>query len=80
MLHYIKGPHNIQADNLSRLHRLVTPAQITEGKKLVKPAEDSKEKEGKSYFLDQEYSGLYNTMMSVNELNVISTYLKLHIW
>ncbi len=39
MLHYIKGPHNILADNLSSLHCLVTPAQITEEKKLVEPAE-----------------------------------------
>ncbi len=58
ILHYIKGPHNILADNLSRLHCLVTPAQITEGKKLVEPAEFSNEEEDKAYFLDQEYSGL----------------------
>ncbi len=32
ILHYIKGPHNILAANLSRLHPLVKPAQITEGK------------------------------------------------
>ncbi len=32
MLHYIEGPCNILADNLPRLHCLVTPAQITEGK------------------------------------------------
>jgi hypothetical protein len=32
MSHYIEGPHNILADNLSRLHHLVTPAQIAEGK------------------------------------------------
>ncbi len=31
MLHYIEGPCNILADNLSRLHRLVTPAQIAKG-------------------------------------------------
>jgi hypothetical protein len=60
MLHYIKGPRNILADNLSRLHRLVTPAQIAEGKKLVEPVEVSIEEEGKAYFLDQEYSCLYN--------------------
>jgi hypothetical protein len=60
MLHYIEGPHNIIADNFSRLHRLVTLAQITEGKKLVEPAEVSNEEEDKAYFLDQEYSGLYN--------------------
>jgi hypothetical protein len=35
MLHYIKGPRNILANNLSRLHCLVTPAQIAEGKKLI---------------------------------------------
>jgi hypothetical protein len=60
MLHYIKGPHNILADNLSRLHHLVTPAQIAEGKKLIEPAEVSIEEEDEAYFLDQEYSGLYN--------------------
>jgi hypothetical protein len=60
ILHYIEGPHNILANNLSRLHRLVTPAQIAEGKKLVEPVEVSNEEEDKAYFLDQEYSGLYN--------------------
>jgi hypothetical protein len=60
MLHYIEGPHNILANNRSRLHRLVTPAQIAEGKKLVEPAEVSIEEEDKAYFLDQEYSGLYD--------------------
>jgi hypothetical protein len=48
------------ADNLSRLHCLITLAQIAEGKKLVEPAEVSIEQENKTYFLDQEYSGLYN--------------------
>jgi hypothetical protein len=60
ILHYIKGPCTILADNLSRLHRLVTPAQIAEGKKLVEPAEVSIEEEDEAYFLDQEYSGLYD--------------------
>jgi hypothetical protein len=41
MLHYTKGPHNILANNLSRLHCLVTPAQIAEGTKLVEPTEVS---------------------------------------
>jgi hypothetical protein len=41
MLHYIKGPRNILADNLLRLHCLVTPGQIAEGKKLVEPADVS---------------------------------------
>jgi hypothetical protein len=60
ILHYIEGPRNILADNLSRLHCLVTPAQIAEGKKLVEPAEVSNEEEDKEYFLDQEYSGFYD--------------------
>jgi hypothetical protein len=60
MLHYIKPPRNILANNLSRLHRLVTPAQIAEGKKFVEPAEVSNEEEDKAYFLDQEYSGLHD--------------------
>jgi hypothetical protein len=59
ILHYIKGPHNILANNLSRLHCLVTPAQIMEGKKLEEPKEVSNEEEDIAYFLDQEYSGLY---------------------
>jgi hypothetical protein len=60
ILHYIEGPCKILADNLSRLHCLVTPAQIAEGKKLIEPAEVSIEEDDEAYFLDQEYSGLYN--------------------
>ncbi len=60
MFHYIEGLHNILADNLSRLHCLVTPAQIAEGKKLVEPAEVSNKAEDKAYLLDQEHSGLYD--------------------
>ncbi len=60
ILHYIKGPHNILAENLSRLHCLVTLAQIAEGKKLVESAEVSIGEEDKAYFLDQEYSGIYD--------------------
>jgi hypothetical protein len=73
MLHYIKGPCNILADNLSRLHRLVTPAQIAEGKRLVEPAEVSIEEEDEMYFLDQEFSGLYNE----NGWECIECYLNL---
>jgi hypothetical protein len=46
MLHYIEGPRNILANNLLRLHHLVTPVQIVEGKKLIEPAEVSYEEEG----------------------------------
>ncbi len=76
MLHYIKGPRNILADNLSRLHRLVTPAQIMEGKKLVEPAEVSIKEEDKMYFLDQL---IFTMRTSGNALSAISTYLTLHI-
>jgi hypothetical protein len=55
-LHYIEGPCNILADNLSRLHSLVTPAQITEGKSLVDPAVVFDD-EDELYLLDQEYAG-----------------------
>jgi hypothetical protein len=60
ILHYIEGPCTILADNLSRLHRLVTPAQIMEGTKPVEPTEVSHEEEKEAYLLDQEYSGLYD--------------------
>jgi hypothetical protein len=60
ILHYILDSCNILANNLSRLHHLVTPAQIVEGMTLVEPAEVSNEEGDKMYFLDQEYSGLYD--------------------
>ena len=43
--HYIEGPHNILADNLSRLNRLITPAQIAEGKCLLEPTVFSDDKD-----------------------------------
>jgi hypothetical protein len=60
MIHCIKDPCIILANNLSRLHCLVTPAQIVEGKKPIEPAEISNEEEDEAYFLNQEYSGLYH--------------------
>jgi hypothetical protein len=73
MLHFIKGPRNILANNLSRLHCLVTLAQIAEGKKLVEPAEVSIEEEDEAYFMDQEYSGLHDE----NVWECIECYLNL---
>jgi hypothetical protein len=68
MIHNIEGPHNILANNLSRLHCLVTPAQIAEGRKLVEPAEVSNKEEDNACFMDQEYSGLYdNEVWECNE-------------
>jgi hypothetical protein len=79
MLHYIEGHNNLLANNLSRLHCLVTPAQIVEGKNLVQLAEVSNKEEDEAYFLDQEYSGLYDNEFG-DVLSAISTYQKLQIW
>jgi hypothetical protein len=50
-LHYIEGPKNILADNLSQHLRLPTPAQIVEGKKLIEPAIISDDKDDEDGFL-----------------------------
>jgi hypothetical protein len=42
------------------LHCLVTLAQIAEGKNLVEPTEVPIKEEDEVYFLDQQYSGLYD--------------------
>ncbi len=55
-----ESPPQYSSHHNSRLHRLITLAQIVEGKKLVEPAEVSIEEEDEVYFLDQEYFGLYN--------------------
>jgi hypothetical protein len=57
MSHYIEGPRNILANNLSRLNYLVTPAQIVEGKKLVEPVEVPNEEE------DNAISWIKNTLV-----------------
>jgi hypothetical protein len=57
------GPPQHSSHNYSRLHCLITPAQIAEGKKLVEPAEVSIKEEDEVYFLDQEYSGLYDDII-----------------
>jgi hypothetical protein len=51
-LHYIEGPHNILADNLSRLRHIITLAQMAEGKRLIDPAVLSDD-ENELYFLKQ---------------------------
>jgi transposase InsO family protein len=60
-VHYIEGEKNILADQLSRLEILPSPAQLAKGKKLVEPAEvTDDEDEDESYFLEKEFSGLYD--------------------
>ena len=74
ILHYIEGPKNILADNLSRLHRLVTPAQLAEGKNLVEPAVVSYDKdEDEAFFVDQLQSGV----LDEDIMNSLERYLNL---
>ena len=57
-LHYIEGPKNILADNLSRLQRLITPAQLAEGKNLVEPITDDEEDNELAFLQELEHSGI----------------------
>ena len=57
-LHYIEGPKNILADNLSRLQRLITPAQLAEGKNLVEPITDDEEDNELAFLQEIEHSGI----------------------
>ena len=57
ILHHIEGPKNILADNLLRIHRLVTPDQLAEGKKMVEHVSDEEYVSDEDYFLD-EFSGV----------------------
>ena len=60
-VHHIDGEKNILAYQLSRLEIIPTPAQLAEGKKLVEPAEVTDgEDEDEAYFMDQEFTGLYD--------------------
>ncbi len=70
---WYKRPPQYSSHNYSRSNCLITPAQIAEGKKLVEPAEVSIEEEDEAYFLDQEYSGLYDE----NVWECIECYLNL---
>jgi hypothetical protein len=54
------GPPQYSSQQLYCLHCLVTPAQIAEGKKLVELTEVSNKERDEAYFLDQEYSCLYD--------------------
>ncbi len=54
------GPPQCSSHNSSRLHCLVTPAQIADVNKLREPAEVSKKERYEVYYLDQEYPCLYD--------------------
>ena len=72
-LHYIEGEKNILADNLSRLLRLPDSAQLAEGKKLVKPAvvSDNKDEDEEAYLMDHDWSGIYD----IDILEALECYL-----
>ena len=53
ILHYIEGPKNILADNLSRLHRTITPAQLAKGKNLVDTIPDTENEDDQVHLVDQ---------------------------
>ena len=72
ILHYIEGPCNTLAYNLSWLNRLITPTQITEGKSLIEPAVVLNDDDD-MYFLTQEYSGYHEDDL----IGVIECYLNL---
>jgi hypothetical protein len=73
-LHYIKGPQNILADNLSGLLCLPTPSQIVEGKKLVEPVVVSDDEDDEDGFLESyENSGCLDN----NIYNIFECYLNL---
>ncbi len=57
---WCERPLQYSSHNNSRLHCLITLAQIAEGKELVEPTEVSIEEEDEVYFLDQKYSALYD--------------------
>jgi hypothetical protein len=78
ILHYIEGPCNILADNLSRLHRLIIPAQIAEGENLVEPAEVVMRKKTNCISWIKNTLG-FTMKTSGNALSAISIYLTLHI-
>ena len=61
LLHCIEGPKNILVDNFSRLKRLITPAQLAEGKNLVEPAcVNDEEDDNDAFFFEQACSGVYD--------------------
>ena len=72
ILHYIEGPKNVLADNLSRLQR-ITPEQLAEGKNLVEPSPEYNEEEDYLYFVDQLYSGVHDKDI----FNALECYLNL---
>ena len=61
-LHYIEDPKNILADNLSRLHRLPTPTELSTVPSLVSVSDESEPDKVDGYFIDDEIEAFHNTV------------------
>ena len=61
-LHYIEGPKNILADNLSRLHRLPTPTELSTAPSPVPVSEKYEPDEVDGYFIDDEIEAFHNAL------------------
>ena len=61
-LHYIEGPKNILADNLSRLHRLPTPTELSTAPSFVPVLDESEPDEVNGYFIDDEIESFHNAV------------------
>ena len=61
-LHYIESPKNILADNLSRLHHLPTPIELSTAPSLVTVSYESKPYEVDGYFIDDKIEAFHNAI------------------
>ena len=73
ILHYIEGPKNVLADNLSRLKRKITPEQLAEGKNLVESNPEYDDEDDNLYFFDQSYTGVHDDYI----FSILECYLNL---
>ena len=73
ILHYIEGPKNLLADNMSRLQRKLTPDLLAEGKNLVDPRPETEDDDEHAFYVDLSYSGLQDEEI----FNVLECYLNL---
>ena len=73
ILHYIEGPKNLLADNMSRLQRKITPDLLAEGKNLVDPRPETEDDDEHAFYVDLSYSGLQDEEI----FDVLECYLNL---
>ena len=61
-LHYVEGPKNILADNLSRLHCLPTPTELSTAPSRVPVSDESEPDEFDGYFIDDKIEAFHNAV------------------